>query len=86
MGTIIQRKFEKTFKQLSEDLIEFLISGNCSNEQVESERQKDFLLISNVLSNISTFISSKLKVQMLNFNSQLEEMQKKFVLDFKQSK
>ena len=40
MGTIIQKRFEKMFKALNEDAnsyLKLLISGNCSNIQVENE-------------------------------------------------
>ena len=60
------------FKALDEEkdsYLKLLIAGNCTNQQVENERQKDFLLICKVLSGLSAYLSCNIKVQMLNFNS-----------------
>jgi hypothetical protein len=65
MGSIIQKRFEKMFKALNEDTnsyLKLLISGNCSNMQVENEHQKDFLLLCKVLAGLSQYLSCNLKV------------------------
>ena len=65
MGSIIQKRFEKMLKAMNEDTnsyLKFLVSGNCSNSQVENEHQKDFLLLCKVLSGLSQYLSCNLKV------------------------